>query len=142
MIEKSVAFSKQLVTRTTGVSANYLIWSWAMVTFSSFLIGGLHWLLVKWQIVLLSFFSKHKQEKQSSKNFENVCTLKQNNVGEKSVAHIKLTFCFQHPTQLECFLYLVRSPDYSFFSYFWYSPLYIGHLKFNYCNAFFAFYMS
>ena len=140
MIEKSVAFSKQLVTRTTGVSANYLIWSWAMVTFSSFLIGGLCWLLVKWQIVLLSFFSKHEQEKQSSKNFENVCTLKQNNVGEKSVAHIKLTFCFQHPIQ-EFFLYLVRSPDYSFSPTFDTQPC-ISHLKFNYCTAFFAFYMS
>ena len=40
-------------------------------------------------------YSKHsyEQEKQSSKNFENM--LKQNNLGEKSVVHIKLTFCFQ-----------------------------------------------
>ena len=49
---------------------------------------------VKWQIVL-SFFPKHEQEKQFGKIFENVLILKQNNLGEKSVAHIKLTFCFQ-----------------------------------------------
>ena len=46
-------------------------------------------------MLLLSFFSRHEQEQQSSKNFENVCILKQKNVGGKSVAHIKLTFCFQ-----------------------------------------------
>ena len=40
-------------------------------------------------------FSEHKQEKQSDKNFENVLILKQNNVGEKAVAHIKLIFFFQ-----------------------------------------------
>ena len=45
--------------------------------------------------MLLSFFPKHKLETQSAKNFENVLLLKQNNLGEKSVAHIKLTFCFQ-----------------------------------------------
>ena len=37
---------------------------------NTFLIGGLCWLLVKWQIVLLSFYSKHEQEQQSGKNFE------------------------------------------------------------------------
>ena len=79
-----------------------------------FLIDGLCWLLVKWHIVLLSFFYRHEQDKQSDKNFENVLILKQNNVGGKSVAHTKLTFRFQHSTQLEFFLYLVRSPDYSF----------------------------
>lgn len=36
-----------------------------------------------------------EQELQSGKNFENVLILKQNNSGEKSVAHIKLAFCFQ-----------------------------------------------
>ena len=41
------------------------------------------------------FFSKHEQEKQSGKNFENVLILEKNNLGEKSVAHFKLTFCFQ-----------------------------------------------
>ena len=43
------------------------------------------------------FFSKHELEKQSGKNFENVLLLKQNKLmlGEKSVAHIKLTFCFK-----------------------------------------------
>ena len=41
------------------------------------------------------FFPKHEQEKQFGKIFENVLILKQNNLGEKSVAHIKLTFCFQ-----------------------------------------------
>ena len=41
------------------------------------------------------FFSKHEQEQQSGKNFENVLILKQNNSGEKSVAHIKPTFDFQ-----------------------------------------------
>ena len=45
--------------------------------------------------MLLSFFSEHEQQKQLDKNFENVLILKQNNVGEKAVAHIKMTFCFQ-----------------------------------------------
>ena len=45
--------------------------------------------------MLLSFFSKHEQEQQTGKNFENVLIPKQNNVGGKSVAHIKLTFSFQ-----------------------------------------------
>ena len=45
--------------------------------------------------MLLSFFSKHEQETQSGKKFENVLILKRNNLGEKSVAHIKIAFCFQ-----------------------------------------------
>ena len=49
--------------------------------------------------MLLSYFSKHEQEKLSDKKFENVLILKQNNVGEKSVAHIKLTFCFKIQVQ-------------------------------------------
>ena len=36
-----------------------------------------------------------EQELQSGKNFEKVLILKQSNSGEKSVAHIKVTFCFQ-----------------------------------------------
>lgn len=52
-------------------------------------------IVFKWQILLLSFFSKHEWEQQSGKNFENVLLPKQNNVGGKSVAHIKLTFSFQ-----------------------------------------------
>ena len=32
---------------------------------------------------------------QSGKKFENVLILQQSNVGKKSAAHIKLTFCFQ-----------------------------------------------
>ena len=51
-------------------------------------------------VVSRPFFSKHEQEKQSGQNFENVFILKQNNVGEKSVAHIKLIFCFQ--IQMHC----------------------------------------
>ena len=99
MIEMSIAFSKRLVTRTTGVSAiAYMVLSTVKILII-FLIDGLCWLLIKWQIVLLSYFSKHEQEKQSSKNFENVLILKQNNVGEKPVAHIKLTFCFQIQVQ-------------------------------------------
>ena len=70
MIETSVAFSKWLVTRITGVSAiAYMILGTGQILII-FLIGGLCWLLVKWQIVLLSFFSKHEQEQQSGKNFE------------------------------------------------------------------------
>ena len=45
--------------------------------------------------VVVLFFSKHEQEQQSGKNFENVLILKQNNVREKSVAQIRLTFNFQ-----------------------------------------------
>ena len=82
----SIAFIKWLVTRATGVSAIvYMILGTGQLLII-FLIGRLCWLIVEWQIVL-SFFSKHEQEKQSSKNLENVCILKQNNVGEKSVAH-------------------------------------------------------
>ena len=40
-------------------------------------------------------FSKHEQKHYSGKPFENVLILKQNNSGEKSVAHIKLVFCLQ-----------------------------------------------
>ena len=42
--------------------------------------------------VVVFFF---KNEQQSGKNFEIVLILKQNNLKKKSVAHIKLTFCFQ-----------------------------------------------
>ena len=37
----------------------------------------------------------HEQEKMSDKKFENVLILKENNIGENSVAHIKLTFAFE-----------------------------------------------
>ena len=91
----SVAFSKWHVTRATGVPViAYRVMGTGQLLII-FLIGGLSWLLVKWQILLLSLFSKHEQEQQSGKIFENVLIMKQNNLGEKSVAHIKLTFCFQ-----------------------------------------------
>ena len=44
------------------------------------------------------------------------------------------------PTQLQFFLYLVRSPDYSFFPTFDTQPC-VNHLKFNFCTAFFAIYV-
>ena len=43
--------------------------------------------------VVVSFFPKNEQ--QSGNNFEIVLILKQNNLTKESVAHIKLTFCFQ-----------------------------------------------
>ena len=45
------------------------------------------------------FFSKHEQEQQSGKTFENVLIMKQNNLEENSVAHIKLTLYFQIQVQ-------------------------------------------
>ena len=48
--------SKWLVTRTTGVSAIAYMSLGTSQLLVIFLIGGLCWLLVKWQIVLLSFF--------------------------------------------------------------------------------------
>ena len=59
-----------------------------------FLFSGLCWLLVKWKIVLLSFFLAWTRE-TVWQNSENILLLKQNNIAEKSVAHIKVTFCFQ-----------------------------------------------
>lgn len=56
MIQTSVAFSKRLVTRTNRVSAiTYMILGTGKLLII-FLFGGLCWLLVKWQIALLSFF--------------------------------------------------------------------------------------
>ena len=65
MVETFIAFSKWLVTRTTGVSViAYKILGTGQLLII-FLINGLCWLLVKWQIVLLSY--KHEQEKLSNK---------------------------------------------------------------------------
>ena len=139
-INTFTAFIKWLATRAIGVSAIAYMAQGTGQLLIIFLTDGLCWLLVKWHIVLLSFFSKHELDKQSGKNFENVLILKQNNEGGKSVAHIKLIFCFQHSTWLGFFLYVVRSPEYSFSPTFNTHPC-IGHLKLNYCNAFFAFSM-
>ena len=58
-----------------------------------------HWwiVLIACQMTncVVAFFSEHEQQKQLDKNFKNALILKQNNVGEKAVTHIKLTFCFQ-----------------------------------------------
>ena len=63
----SIAFIKWLVTRATGVSAIvYMILGTGQLLII-FLIGRLCWLIVEWQIVLLSFFSKYEQEKHLAK---------------------------------------------------------------------------
>ena len=60
-----------------------------------FLFGGLCWLLEMTNCVIYCpFFLSMNKRNSLAKNFENVLILKQNNLGEKSVAHMKLTFCF------------------------------------------------
>ena len=60
-----------------------------------FLFGRLCWLIEMTNYVVNcpSFLTMNK--KNSLAKFWKCSYLKQNNVGEKSVAHMKLTFCFQ-----------------------------------------------